>query len=224
MSALLRLGGVVFDWDGTLADSLTLFFRANADVMAALGVPFDEEAYRRHYSPDWRVAYRRLGVPEARLEEAARLWRDLFDARSGETRPLPGAVAAVRRLVERGLPVAIVTAGDRRVVEPQIAAFGLDRLVSARVYGDDLEAAKPDPAPLRRALELMGHSGQAAETAYVGDAPDDMRMAKVVGCPAIGIESMLGEADALRAAGADAVYPSVADWVDESLGALASGR
>ncbi|HEU4674303.1 MAG TPA: HAD-IA family hydrolase [Candidatus Limnocylindrales bacterium] len=224
MGAHLRVGGVVFDWDGTLADSLALFFRANAAVMAELGVPFDEATYRRHYSPDWRVAYRRLGVPDGRLDEAARLWRERFDARSGDTRPLPGAVAAVERLVGHGLSVGVVTAGDRRVVEPQIAAFGLERYVAACVYGDDLETAKPDPAPLRRALALMGRSERAAETAYVGDAPDDMRMAKAAGCPAVGIESLLGEAATLRDAGAAAVYPSVAAWVEAWLGPRSDGR
>ncbi|HEY3522560.1 MAG TPA: HAD family hydrolase [Candidatus Limnocylindrales bacterium] len=214
----LRVGGVVFDWDGTLADSLALFFRANAAVMAGLGVPFDELAYRHHYTPDWRVAYRRLGVPEERLEEAGRHWRDVFDARSGETRPLPGAVEAVERLAARGLSVGVVTAGDRRVVEPQITAFGLGPLLGACVYGDDLEAVKPDPAPLRRALELLGRANEPGDTAYVGDAPDDMRMAMAVGCPAIGIESMLGEAPALREAGAVAVFPSVATWVEAWLG------
>jgi HAD superfamily hydrolase (TIGR01549 family) len=210
----IRFRGVVFDWDGTLADSLELFFRANAAVMAELGVPFDEAAYRRHYTPDWRLAYRRLGVPEARLDEASRRWRELFDRRSGETRALPGAVDAVARLAAAGLSVGIVTAGDRDVVAPQVAAFGLAGFVSACVYGDDLPVAKPHPAPLLRALELMDAGSRPAAVVYVGDAPDDMRMAAAVGCPAIGIESLLGEADALVAAGADAVFPSVAAWVD----------
>lgn len=214
-------GAAVFDWDGTLADSLGLFFHANAAVMTELGVAFDEAAYRRSYTPDWRVAYRRLGVPEDRLDEASRRWRDLFDRRSRETQPLPGAVAAVRRLADRGLALGIVTAGDRRVVEPQIAAFGLDRLVRACVYGDDLHVAKPDPAPLRRALELLGRADAAAETAYVGDAPDDMRMAVAAGCRAVGVESMLGEAEALRECGAEVVVPSVAAWVDALLGPAA---
>lgn len=212
------LRAAIFDWDGTLADSLALFFRANAAVMRELGIPFDEAVYRRDYTPDWRVAYRRLGVPDERLEEAGLRWRQHFDARSAETVALPGAEDGLLRLHRAGVPLAIVTAGDRVVVEPQIAAFGLDRLVGACVYRDDLEATKPDPAPLRRALELLGLAGSVDGVVYVGDAPDDMRMARAVGCRAIGVESMLGDADALRSAGADEVVPSVAAWVDRVLG------
>jgi phosphoglycolate phosphatase-like HAD superfamily hydrolase len=54
--------------------------------------------------------------------------------------------------------------------------------------------------------------------AYVGDAPTDMRMARAVGVRAIGIESVLGDPDELREAGADEVAPSVAAWVDGYLG------
>jgi HAD superfamily hydrolase (TIGR01549 family) len=206
--------GVILDWDGTLADSLGLFFRANAAVMAELGVPFDEDTYRRHYTADWRLAYRRLGVPDDRLDEASLRWREHFDGRSEETSPLPGAVAALRRLHALGVPIGIVTAGDRRVVEPQIAAFGLDAVVAAAIYRDDLEETKPDPGPLWRALDLMGLRERAADVVYVGDAPDDMRMARRAGCRGVGIESMLGEARALRVAGAEAVLASVATWVD----------
>jgi phosphoglycolate phosphatase len=211
----------LFDWDGTLADSLGLFFRANAAVMHELGVPFDEEAYRRHYTPDWRIAYRRFGVPEERLEEASVRWRRHFDARSLETRAIPGAVEAVGRLVAAGVLTGIVTAGDRVVVEPQIEAFGLGAVVAVRVYRDDLEATKPDPAPLRLALDRLGLGDRPADAVYVGDAPDDMRMARSVGSRAVGIPSMLGDEPALIAAGADEVAPSVAAWVD---GLLAPAR
>jgi HAD superfamily hydrolase (TIGR01509 family) len=213
-----RIRAAIFDWDGTLADSLGLFFGANADVMRELGVPFDEAAYREHYTADWRTAYRRLGVPEHRLDEASARWREHFDRRSGETVPLPGATESLARLHEAGIVLGIVTAGDRAVVEPQMTAFGLDPIVSAAVFRDDLAVTKPDPAPLRRALDLLGLADEVNAITFVGDAPDDMRMARAVGCHAVAVESMLGDAAALRAAGADEVVSSVAAWVDHVLG------
>ena len=91
------------------------------------------------------------------------------------------------------------------------------RSCPVRVFGDDLPVHKPDPEPLRRALELPGHGRRGRTTvAYVGDAPTDMRMAGAVGVRAVGIESVLGDPDELRAAGADEVAPSVAAWVEGS--------
>ena len=65
---------ILFDWDGTLVDSLGAFHHANAAVMASFGLPFDEALYRRNYVPDWRQMYLRLGVPGDRLDEANELW------------------------------------------------------------------------------------------------------------------------------------------------------
>jgi HAD superfamily hydrolase (TIGR01549 family) len=205
---------ILFDWDGTLADSLGAFYRANRSVMEAFGLPFDEAIYRRNYAPDWRVLYRRLGVPDERLDEAATLWQGHFSIDGA--RPFPGVPEALGDLAGAGYRLGLVTATVRSVVEPLLRDFGLDRLLEARVFADDLDVYKPDPAPLRLGLARLGIE-RASEATYVGDVPDDMRMARAVGSGAIGIVSLLGDAPDLVAAGAQEVHPSVAAWVGELL-------
>jgi HAD superfamily hydrolase (TIGR01549 family) len=207
---------ILFDWDGTLVDSLGAFHAANAKVMAAFGLPFDEVIYRRRYVPDWRLMYLRLGVPGDRLDEANELWHANF-ALSAEVTAFDGVAMALRRLGGAGATLGIVTAGPRGLVLPQLESTGLGDLLPIRVYGDDLDVHKPDPAPLHLALARLGRPVAPAEVAYVGDAPTDMRMARTVGVRAVGIESVLGDPDELRAAGADEVAASVADWVDRHL-------
>ncbi len=216
---------ILFDWDGTLVDSLDAFHAANSAVMAAFGLPFDVAAYRRNYAPDWREMYRRLGVPGDRLEEANALWETSFGASGDAVAAFPGVAAALERLRAAGAALGIVTAGHREVVEPQLERTGLAALLPVRVYGDDLPVHKPDPEPLRRALRLAGHGHQPERSAYVGDAPTDMQMAVAVGARAVGIESVLGDPDELRAAGAHEVAPSVAAWVERHLagGSRAAG-
>ena len=203
---------ILFDWDGTLVDSLGAFHDANAAVMAAFGLPWDEAIYRRHYVPDWRLMYRRLGVPGDRLDEANELWHATF-AQSAEVVAFEGVADALRMLAGTGRRLGIVTAGDRRIVEPQLERTGLGDLLPVRVYGDDLPVHKPDPAPLRRALELLDLAEHPRHAAYVGDAPTDMRMARAVGVRAIGIASVVGDPDELRSAGADEVAATVTAWV-----------
>ena len=206
----------VFDWDGTLVDTLGQIFRANSDVLGALGLPFDEALYRRHYTPDWRVMYQRLGVPLERLEEAGERWLEAFDPEHfGQ--PFPGVVTALRRLHEAGHGLGLVTAGDRSVVTRQLSLSGLDRYLPVRVFGDDLPVHKPDPRPLRLALAELGLT-EPSRAAYIGDAPDDMRMARSIGADAIGIASIVGQPDELLTAGASSIHPSVAAWVDALLG------
>lgn len=214
---------ILFDWDGTLVDSLGAFQHANAAVMAAFGLPWDEAIYRRHYVPDWRLMYLNLGVPRDRLDEANELWHTTF-AGAEDVIAFEGAAGALARLDAAGCGLGIVTAGDRMIVEPQLARTGLGALLPVRVFGDDLAVHKPDPAPLRRALELLGLADAADEVAYVGDAPTDMRMARAVGVRAIGIASVVGDPGELREAGADEVAPTVAAWVEGFVARLASGR
>jgi pyrophosphatase PpaX len=208
---------ILFDWDGTLVDSLGAFHAANAAVMAAFDLPFDVAAYRRNYVPDWREMYLRLGIPPHRIDEANTLWEAAFGADGEAVVAFPGVIDALARLRDAGAVLGIVTAGVRSVVEPQLARMGLDDLLPIRVFGDDLPVHKPDPEPLRRALRLCGHDHRPELSAYVGDAPTDMQMAVAVGARAIGIESVLGDPDDLRAAGAVEVAPSVAVWVDRHL-------
>jgi phosphoglycolate phosphatase-like HAD superfamily hydrolase len=203
---------ILFDWDGTLVDSLGAFHAANARVMAAFGLPFDEVIYRRRYVPDWRLMYLRMGVPGDRLDEANELWHASF-ATGADVVPFDGVADALRRLRDARSDLGIVTAGDRGIVLPQLERTGLADLLPIRVFGDDLDVHKPDPAPLRRALSMLRRPVAAEDAAYVGDAPTDMRMARAVGVRAIGIESVLGDPDELRQAGADEVAPSVAAWV-----------
>ena len=212
---------ILFDWDGTLIDSLGAFHKANATVMNAFGLPFDVVRYRRHYVPDWREMYRRLGVPHHRLDEANALWETTFAADGDDVAAFPGTLEALARLAERGVVLGIVTAGVRAVVEPQLDRTGLGVHLPVRVFGDDLPVHKPDPRPLRRALELAGHGHRPETSIYVGDAPTDMRMAVAVGARGIGIESVLGDPAELRAAGAAEVAPSVAAWADRHLATLA---
>jgi HAD superfamily hydrolase (TIGR01509 family) len=206
----------IFDWDGTLVDTLGALYEANLSVLAEFGLPFDEALYRRHYAPDWRLMYTRLGVPIGRLHEANERWHQAFDAEALGS-PFPGVIEALGRLREAGLGLGIVTAGNRDIVEPQIQRAGMAELLTVCVYGDDLPVHKPDPRPLRVALAELGCGGRPEAGSYIGDAPDDMRMAARVGVVGVGIASLLGEPEVLASAGASVVVSSVVEWVEQLL-------
>jgi HAD superfamily hydrolase (TIGR01509 family) len=215
---------ILFDWDGTLVDSLGAFHRANAIVMESFGLAFDIQVYRRHYTPDWREMYRRLGIPTDRLDEANSLWEATFADDGDAVAAFPGVVPALEQLRAAGAVLGIVTAGLREVVEPQLVRTGLAPLLPIRVFGDDLAVHKPDPEPLRLALRLAGDGHRPETSIYVGDAPTDMQMAVVVGARAVGIESAVGDPGDLRAAGAVETAPSVAAWAERHLAAIGDRR
>jgi phosphoglycolate phosphatase/pyrophosphatase PpaX len=209
---------IVFDWDGTLADTLPLMFVATEEVVAGFGLHLTWDDYCRLWTPDWRALYRSVGLPEPIIEEAGRRWWAAYRGRE-EADLLPGAAEALDRLHAAGYPLALVTAGHRDNVGGQLRRHGLESLLPVRVHGDDLPETKPHPAPLLRAIRELGLGPGAAGVAYVGDALDDMRMARAAGAHAVGIDSGLGDETALRAAGAAETAASVAAWVDRFLDA-----
>lgn len=210
---------VLFDWDGTIVDSIQALFETDAAICRQIGVPFDESVFRRTFSPNWRLMYRSLGIPEERTDEAVQVWASTFQ--SDRTQPFPGVEIALGRLAATGCTLGLVTGGSRAEVEPQLGRLGIDELLRVRVYGNDTVAGKPDPKPLRLALERAG--GVAPQDAvYVGDALDDMRMACTAGVRGVGIVSMLATAQELIAAGAVESAGSVVDWVDRFIAETAA--
>ena len=212
------MDAIVFDWDGTLVDSLPAIFDANTQVLAAYGLPFDPVLYRAAYVPDWRRMYQRLGVPDDALDMAGARWLALYRA-TEEAGLLPRVAESLQRLSDAGFVMGLVTAGHREVVEGQLERSGIGDFLPSRVFGNDPIAVKPHPDPLLRVLDELGRSHRIATARYVGDVPDDMRMARAVGSLGIGIESTIGTRDDLLAAGASEVYPGVAEFVEELLGA-----
>jgi phosphoglycolate phosphatase len=207
---------IVFDWDGTLVDSLPAIFDANRQVLAEYGVPFDEARYRAAYVPDWRLMYQRLGLPDDVLEAAGDRWLALY-RETDAAGLLPQVGESLQRLSEAGFVMGLVTAGHRDVVEGQLDRFGIGQLLPIRVFGSDDVASKPHPEPLLRALKQLKRAERVATARYVGDVPDDMRMARAVGALGIGIESSIGSRADLLEAGAAAVYPGVAEFVEALL-------
>jgi HAD superfamily hydrolase (TIGR01549 family) len=217
------MDAIVFDWDGTLIDTLPAIYEANRLVLAEHGLPFDPDLYRAAYVPDWRLMYQRLGVPDDKLDSVGLRWLELYQL-SGAAELLPGSKASLRRLSDAGFVLGLVTAGDRDVVTEQIARLGLDDYLTVRVFGNDEFAAKPHPDPLLHVLERLERRDRVATARYVGDVPDDMRMARAVGAIGIGIESVNWRPDELRAAGASAIFPNVAAFVDDLLGETSDAR
>ena len=206
---------IFFDWDGTIVDSMAAILETEAAICRQFGLSFDSWIFKRTFSPNWRLMYSSLGVPEDRIAEANQIWAATFHSEA--MRPFPGVEGALARLAAAGYALGIVTGADRAEIEPRLSRLGLDEILRVRVYADDTEEGKPHPRPLQLALELAGVA-QPKDALYVGDALDDMRMAAAAGVPGVGIVSMVGTADDLLEAGASESAGSVVEWVERLLG------
>ena len=205
---------VLFDWDGTIVDTIPMIYRANVVALREFGITMSREWYRDRYSPDWRRSYRELGIPEEQWNDVAERWAQ--EMRSGRPRALPHARPAIRRLRAHGIRLGLVTASTRQVVEHNLARLNLDGTFEAIRYADDVERSKPHPDALLEALDELGVA--AGDATYVGDTTVDLEMAEAAGTPFVAVGKTTNAA-AFRTAGIDRVWPGVGAWVDTLLGA-----
>jgi len=198
------LRAVLFDWDGTLLDSYHADAQAYLQMFRTLGIPWGLRELERHYSPDWHQVYRAAGIPKERWAEADRLWRASYRSQ----RPvLQYSANRVVHLLARGYRLGLVTSGSGVRVRTQLRAFGLDRLFPVLVFGDQVPRRKPHPAALRLALRLIGV--EPAACVYVGDAPEDVVMARRAGVAAVGVVGHSPVPQRLRASRPDALIDRI---------------
>ncbi|MFQ5538353.1 MAG: HAD-IA family hydrolase, partial [Gemmatimonadota bacterium] len=179
---------VLFDLDGTLADTVELILRSFRHTMGThLGrVPPDQEWLRGLGRPlrDQMAAFasgeeerERMIATYVAFQE--RIHDDLV-------RPFPGAVDALAVLEARGIPLAVVTSKRRAMARRTLARCGFDGRLAALVTADDVRRGKPDPEPVRLALQELG--GVAPQAAlFAGDSPWDVRSGRAAGVITAGV-------------------------------------
>jgi len=203
------LEGVLFDWDGTLVDSYNADTSAYLAMFKEMGIAWGIEELEDNYSPNWYEVYRAAKLPRKRWEDADRAWRAHY------AQHRPKLVAGARRVLARlanAHPLGLVTSGDRDRVTRQLREFHLSSLFAARVCSGDTLRKKPHPEPLRLAVRQMKLRPSAC--VYVGDAPQDVEMARRAGVRAIGVLGPFPTEKRLRAARPEFLIKSIEELPD----------
>jgi len=181
----MRFSVVLFDLDGTVIDSGAIILASmrhatkevlgyappDEELMAAVGGP-GLEAQMHALSPD-------------RVEELVTVYRAHNEPLHDTLVCCDGMEDVLVRLKDEGRRLGIVTAKRRATVELAFAAVPLGHLFDTVVGGDETARHKPDPDPLLLALERL--DARPDDTAYVGDAPFDVRAAQAAGVHSVAV-------------------------------------
>ncbi len=213
MSATRSLQAVLFDLDGTLADSAPDLVAALATLCAELGEAApDRVAATRVVSAGGR-AILRCGLPafeQARIDELLPRYLDLYAARgNASTRLYPGIEEILLDLEGRGIAWGVVTNKVGWLAAPMVEQLGLGSRCAALVSGDTLARRKPDPDPVLHACEMIG--ADPARTIFVGDDLRDIQSGRAAGTRTIAAGWGYLNGGNPREWAADAVADTVAD-------------
>ena len=179
------LAAVLWDFDGTLADTEPLWIEAEFELITTLGGTWSEEqanelvgnslidsaiyilnAIDRHdIDPAW-VVERLLGRVVEFLAERPMPWR-------------PGALELLTSLGEAGVPCGLVSASYRVLLDAALAQLPAGTF-AVSVAGDEVSEGKPHPEPYEKACAALGV--EARRCVVIEDSVTGARSGNAAGC------------------------------------------
>jgi phosphoglycolate phosphatase len=179
---------IVFDLDGTLVDTAPDLTNALNDVLVRRGhAPVEAETIRACVGHGARImieeALRRTGA----RDDVDRMLAEFlihYEANiANDSRPFPGAVAALDALVARGATLAVCTNKREYLSRKLLEELDLARYFASLAGRDTFAVSKPDPGHLTGVIALAG--GDPSRAVMVGDSETDLATAKAASVPAI---------------------------------------
>ncbi len=208
-----RLEGVLFDFDGVIANTEPLHFEAFRRLLDPRGLAFSWDEYVSRYlgfddRDAFREAFRRGGRPldddtlKNLIHDKARAFRALAEERGAPA--YPGVIALIKALAG-AVPIAIASGALRGDILPILRQAGVEGLFDVMVTAEDVAAGKPDPAAYLLALKKMARAAaprtvRAERCVAIEDAPGGIEAASKAGLAVLAVANSY-PAERLRAAG-----------------------
>jgi phosphoglycolate phosphatase len=186
---------ILFDFDGTLIDSVPDLALALNHMLSTLGRPAFEETRIRVWVGNGartlveralRASYGDEALEDDAVEAALTLFLDHY-ARHLAVRTVayPDVPEVLAQLRGHGYRLGIITNKPHAFIEPILQSMGMDTLFELKLGGDSLENRKPHPQPLLHACDTLGVARE--KTIMVGDSKNDILAAKAAGIACIGV-------------------------------------
>lgn len=180
------LKAVLFDFDGTIADTLPLIFHSFREVFVKYNAKThsDEEIIAMFGPPEKGIIESHIR-PEQR-EAAFQHYLELYDSKHPElVKAYPDIVKALQLLKDNGLHLGVVTGKGRDSAEISLRHLELAQYFDVIITGDDVEKPKPDPEGLLKAMDRL--HVLPSQTVYIGDSNGDIQAGKQAGVRTIGV-------------------------------------
>lgn len=153
-----RYDGLIFDCDGTLADSMPLHYVAWRDTLLRFGIEFAEDRFYSMGGMPSATIVQLLAAeqsvtadPEGVAAEKEAYFQTLID----DVTPMHD-VCAIALAFHQKKPMAVASGSGRVIVVKQLVALGIDHLFPVVVTAEDTKRHKPQPDVFLKAAEQIG--------------------------------------------------------------------
>ncbi len=174
---------VLFDLDGTLIDTNKLIMDSfKYTYKTGLGIEVEEEEILKYYGEPLIKTLARYSPEKA--DELFKIYIDYNECRHDTVVTIfDGIKELLEQLEEKGCTIALVTSKRTKAALMGLDLFDIKKHFRVFVALEDTELHKPNPAPVLKALELLG--AKPEEAIMVGDSVFDIHCAHGAGVKAV---------------------------------------
>lgn len=221
---------IFFDFNGVVINDEPLQLKAYQQALAEQGITLTEKQYYSALGMDDRMFVRTAFGRSAKtlndkimlavIEQKSDLHRELI---KDEVPLFPGVVTLLKA-ASRRYSLGLVSMARRKEIDYVLDQARLSALFCVIVSAEDVANCKPAPDCYQRALETLNEKRREArklrllprECLVIEDAPPGIQAGRAAGMQTLGLTNTVSEAD-LRAAGAEMVSASLADWTVDAV-------
>ncbi len=180
-SIMTGIDAVIFDFDGTLADTQKATMTTFIQALDELSMPLDETLLSEEMTAlSVEDMFRSVGLEEGRVANACDRYKDIYRTTAPRCAALfPGVEPTLQALSSWGFTLAIATNESRENLDTLLSAFGIAHLFQASCCADEVERSKPFPDMGVRILSTLDIAPERA--LMVGDSVFDMALGKTLG-------------------------------------------
>ena len=213
----LKVAAVIFDLDGTLIDSIDIYFSIVEKALERLNLPgvSRSQILAAAESEDfkWELVLPQevLSRKEKVIDEAWAVINEIAPQMFADNLDLiQGAEGIVEDLSSNGLKIGLVTSTQRQYLETKMQPLknaGVDDLFEAIITSDDVKKRKPAPDPLITCAQQLDM--KPGNCVYVGDTTTDIKAGKAAGMRTVAVLTGFDEYEALEKEDPDAIIENV---------------
>ncbi|MDT2601508.1 HAD family phosphatase [Enterococcus hulanensis] len=213
-----KVKGIIFDMDGLLFDTESIYCEANLVVADKYDIPFTKDTYARFIGISdeevWAELHKMYAdhgeeTVQKFIDESWGMAHDRF--KTGEVDLKPGVHELLAYLEEKEIPRVLASSNVRPVIEILLEHAGIRDKFSDIISAEDVKFAKPDPEIFVIAAERLGMSSE--DCLVLEDSKNGILAAEGAGVPVVMVPDIVPPTAELREK-TEAVFTSLHDVIE----------
>jgi phosphoglycolate phosphatase len=214
----IHVAAVMFDLDGTILDSIHIYYQIIETVFNRLDLPLPSRDKLREAAKngdfEWGSVFPKKTPKEndCLIEKTRGIITEIYpNLFRTQAKLIPNAKKTLETILQKGIKIGIVTSTPRQsmvVKLPPLVDSGINDLLEVIIHADDAPRKKPAPDPLLEGSKRLGILPE--HCMYVGDARTDIQAGKAAGMKTVGVLTGFDDHKALSRENPDSILASIA--------------